>query len=585
MMHWMRLLSAVALLGLSACGGGGGESGSTPLGGGSGTAKAEDLALVLSAPSLTNGGTTTITATVTAVDKNRNVVAGIPVTISADANATVAPSATSTNSSGVVTAAIGVGADRTNRVVTVTAVSGTLSRTASFAVTGAKLTASASPMVVAGSANNVIEYTLVDFNAIAMVNQDITVTAPGLATETKKTDINGKFRYVYTAPSAPGTLEVVATAAGAQYTQSVTISSASTGVAPASEFPQSASITPTPSVVTVNSPGSTTNQVELRALFVGANNKPVPRVRVRFDLAGNANNTDGEITLVGSYAYSDDNGVARATFIPKLRSSPTNGVTVRACYDTFDFATPSPTDCTGASNTVTATLTVSAEALAVSIGTNNLVEVGEQKLTYKKSYIVMVVDAAGQAKSDVQITPSVDLNGYYKGTYVWNGRFWAQVGTLDSSQRYRWTGTAWDLDATAGAELICPNEDVNRNGVREAPTFVAASAPPDLSARQEDLNFNGSLDPRKSDVAITMVGSSRTDASGRAVVQIEYPRSHATWINFTITVTASGISGTEARARFTGVLPGLADDVTSETVPPPFLNSPYGTGTVCTDTR
>lgn len=585
MMHWMRLLSAVALLGLSACGGGGGDTGSTPLGGGSGTAKAEDLALVLSAPSLTNGGTNTVTATVTAVDKNRNVVAGIPVTISADANATVAPSSTSTNSSGVVTAAIGVGADRTNRVVTVTATSGALSRTATFAVTGAKLTASASPLVVAGSANNIVEYTLVDFNALAMVNQDITITAAGLATVNGKTDINGKFRYTYTAPGAPGTLEIVATAAGDQRTQLVTVSSATSGVAPASEFPQSASITPTPSVVTVNSAGSTTNQVELRALFVGANNKPIPRVRVRFDLAGNANNTDGEISMVGAYAYSDENGVARGTFIPKLRSSPTNGVTVRACYDTFDFVTPGPTDCTGAANTVTATLTVSAEALAVSIGTNNLVEVGEQRLTYKKGYVVMVVDAAGQAKADVQITPSVDLNGYYKGSYAWNGRFWAQVPSLDGSQRYRWTGSAWDLDATGGADVICPNEDVNRNGVREAPVFIAASTPPDLSARAEDMNFNGSLDPRKSDVAISMVGSSRTDSSGRAFVQIEYARSSATWISFTITVTASGISGTEARARYTAVLPGLADDVTSESVPPPFIVSPYGTGTLCTDTR
>lgn len=585
MMHWMRLLSAVALLGLSACGGGGGESGSTPLGGGSGTAKAEDLTLVLSAPSLTNGGSNTITATVTAVDSKRNVVAGIPVSISVDANATVLPSGTSTNASGIVTGEIRVGQDRTNRVVTVTATSGGITKTATFAVTGAKLSASASPLVVAGSANNAIEYTLVDFNALAMVGQDITVTAPGLATVNGKTDINGKFRYTYTAPAAPGTLEIVATAAGDQRTQSVTVSSATSGVAPASEFPQSASITPTPSVVTVNTPGSTTNQVELRALFVGANNKPIPRVRVRFDLAGNANNTDGEISMVGAYAYSDENGVARATFIPKLRSSPTNGVTVRACYDTFDFATPSPTDCTGATNTTTATLTVSAEALAVTIGTNNLVKLGERNLTYIKEYVVMVVDAAGQAKSDVQITPSVDLNGFYKGSYAWNGRFWAQFMSLDSNQRYRWSGTSWELNPDSSAAVICPNDDVNRNGVREASVFVAGVAPPDLTARGEDLNWNGSLDPRKSDVAITMIGSSRTDSSGRAFLQIEYPRTHATWVNFTITVTASGVSGTEARARFTGVLPGLADDVTSETVPPPFLNSPYGTGTVCTDTR
>ena len=52
-----------------------------------------------------------------------------------------------------------------------------------------------------------------------------------------------------------------------------------------------------------------------------------------------------------------------------------------------------------------------------------------------------------------------------------------------------------------------------------------------------------------------------------------------------------GVAGSEARARFTGVLYGIgnlpypADAVTNENAPPAFDISPYGRGTVCTDDK
>lgn len=563
---------------------------------------ADDLTLVLSAPSLTNGGSSTITATVTAVDRNRNVVPGIPVTISVDSSATAAVSGAVTNASGVVSATVGIGADRSNRVITVTATSGSLVRTASFSVTGAKLTVSASPLVVAGSTGNIIEYTLVDFNALAMVDQAITVTGNGLPTQSGRTDLNGKFRYTYAAPATSGTLTVLASAAGDQRSQVVTVSAATSSVAPASEVPQSASVTPTPSVVTVNVSGSSTNQSELRVLFLGANNKPIPRVRVRFDLAGNNNSSDGVVNWVGSYAYSDENGVARGTFTPGQRSSPTNGVTIRACYDVGDFASAGASACDGVARSVSSTLTVSSEALAVNIRTNELIKNGSTDLTYIKEFVVMVVDSAGQAKADVQITPSVDLIGYHKGYYVYDDVLgqWVQCLTLESEENYAWTGTAWARNPAAQTARgnclnlpnrgrpVCPNEDINRNGVREAPAFVAGTSPV-LAARQEDLNWNGDLDPRKSDVAIKMVDSARTNANGLAVLQIEYGRNLASWVDFVITVTASGVSGTEARARYIGNLWGIgnlpypASAVTVKTVEPAFVISPYGRSATCLD--
>jgi len=165
-------------------------------------------------------------------------------------------------------------------------------------------------------------------------------------------------------------------------------------------------------------------------------------------------------------------------------------------------------------NATTKTLTVTSEALAVSIGFDATIADGSGGLTFVKKFVVTVADAAGQAKADILITPSLDLVDYIKGMYTGPG--------------------AWALTPTSGQ--MCANEDINRNGVLET---------------TEDFNNNGQLDPRKSDVLISVVGSNRTNSSGIVVLQIEYPKSVATWVDYKILVTASGVSGTEGRASVT----------------------------------
>jgi hypothetical protein len=561
------------------------------------TPVAADLSIALSAGSLINGGTGTVLATVTAVDVNRNTLAGIPVAISVNSNAVASVSGSATATNGQVTAAIGIGSDRSNRSVTVTASSGTVTRSATFSVVGAALTAEFSPRVDARSVNNQVEYRLVDANASPMPGQDISITAPGLPGVSGKTDVNGKFSFAYTAPATAGAFNIVASAAGDTRTQSISVQAAG-NTTPIAARPESASLTPTPSVVSVNVAGSTTNQVELRALFLGANNLPVPNVRVRFDVDP-ANSSDGVATQLGGsvYAYSDATGVARGTFIPGQRSSPTNGVKVRACWGVDDFNT---TIACPADRLVTSTLTIASEALSVNIRTDNTIDEGAAKLTYIKRYVVMVVDAAGQAKADVLITPSVDLTATYKGFYQFDdGRTrWVQRLTLAPTENYKWNdqNLAWELiplpaplpppAINPGPMPMCPNEDVNRNGVREASAYVSGATAPPLGGRKEDLNWNGDIDPRKSDVAIKMVGSARTDASGLAIVQIEYGKNLATWVDFVITVTASGVSGTESRARYVGALYGIGNlpaingDFTDKSKPPSFSISPYGQGSV-----
>jgi hypothetical protein len=326
----------------------------------------------------------------------------------------------------------------------------------------------------------------------------------------------------------------------------------------------SATVSANPSVVAVNK-SDTANSTAVRALFVGANNARIPNVRVRFQLP-DPNRVGGTLDSGSNIVYSNDSGFAETFYRPGSVPSPTNGVVVRACWGYNDAELAN-----GACPRVAeATLTVVSDALRVTIGTDELVGLSAQ--TYTKDFAIVVVDAAGRAKADVEITPSIDLLGFYKGYYVYDqvADRWIQiVTTLDGP--YTWNGAGWVPDAVAianGANPVCPNEDFNRNGVRET---------------GEDLNGNTELDP--AGVTITNVGSSRTDASGKAIVRIEYSRDRATWIDYRITITAT-VAGSEGKAVYTGTRYGLGNlpapgaAVSNEDVFPAFGISPYGRGSV-----
>jgi hypothetical protein len=542
----LRRFALAAALGvtavLAACGGGGGSGGTNQFGGVTDTTsvKASDLSIALSAPTLANNGQDKITATVTAVDANRNALANIPVTVSVDADAVASVSAAKTSDKGEVIATVGTGSSRSNRVVTVTAVSGTLSRTATFQVVGAKLTARLTPAVIAPSAAGLVEFILVDGNSNPMPGQSIVIQGVGGVESSGMTGLNGDFKYSYSAPSTAGEITIRGTAGGATTTQTVLVQADSSSVPNAVGVVNSATVSANPSVVQVNSEG-TENRTELRALFIGANNAPIKNIRARFDLAGDVNSIGGAITSGTNVVYSTANGIATTAYVPGGRSSPTDGVTVRVCWDYVDFALGT------CPNSAVNTLTVIAEPLSVSIGTDDKIESDSTGLAYVKRYLVQVNDSSGLAKANVTISPSVDLTTYRKGFRVWN-----PTGTLQWLQ-------------PAGNGSVCENEDINRNGVAE--TYGSA---------KEDANGNNQLDPRKADVLLSFENGNRTDTKGQLVLRLTYHKSVGGWLDYTILVAASGVLGTEGRAALSGVLPVAADDITDPLHAPAFVSSPYG---------
>jgi hypothetical protein len=510
---------------------------------------ASDISLSLTAPSIPNSGTATVTATVTAVDSNRNAISGIPITLRVDNGASIIVSSPATNASGVVTGVVSIGSNRDNRPIIVTAVSGALTREAVLRVTGTEIAATALPVVLSPGATGRIQYRVTDASNSAVAAIPIRVTGPNGVSTNAVTDFNGSYEYSYTAPVTSGNLEIRAAAGGVEKVSTVIVQSG-TGVippAPAGSV-RSASVRANPSVVTVNSPGSSTNRAEIRALFVGNGNQPIQNIRVRFDLNGDINSIGGTISSSSTLVYSDANGVALSAYIPGTRFSPTDGVTVRACWDYQDF--PEGVCPNSAPVPTTTTLTVISDPLSVTIGTDNLVVL--EDLVYVQRFVVQVNDSSGLAKADAPISPLLDLTNYSRGNWI---------RPLDSD---RW------VQIVSAAN--CENEDVNRNGVLEVySSNVGGNG-------VEDANGNGLLEPRKADVVVSFEGgTNRTDAAGRIPLRITYPRNYGSWVRFNLTVAASGIAGTEGRASYVGTLAVPFTALQAE-APPPFVNSPYGAG-------
>ena len=545
-----QLLSLLAVLAIAGCGGG--KCDNSTYGGNAGTCQQSttpppdpvaNLTLSLSATSIKNTGSETVIATVVATNASNQVMSGAAVSLSVNNDATIAIDGNVTDTAGKLTGEVGIGDNKNNRVVTVTATAnnGTLVRSKTFKIDGSTLNATALPATLATSAAGTVLYTLTDAANNPMVGIPLVITGPGGVESSATTDSNGKFNYSYTAPTTAGDLTILATAAGADNSVTVLVTAGTGAIPPVnpSVSPiRSASVQASPSVVPTNAVGSEANQSQIRALFVTDSNAPVKNIRVYFDLAGDQNSIGGTFNTGTTLVYSDANGVATSTYIPAQRSSPTDGLTVRACWDYADFTPPA------CPHSATTTLTVIDDPVSVTIGTDGTLEIGPSGLTYVKRYVVQVVDSSGLAKPDVQVTPSIDLVRYRKGTWEIFGDVWTQFPTA-----------------------VCDNEDINRNNILEVYS----------NGGVEDANGNGKLDPRKADVSITFEGSSKSNSDGQVIVKTEYPQNLGSWVDFDILVTAGGVTSTEGRAHFKGTLPVLAKAVNDKSSVPAFRISPYGT--------
>ncbi|MES2757876.1 MAG: Ig-like domain-containing protein [Pseudomonadota bacterium] len=330
---------------------------------------------------------------------------------------------------------------------------------------------------------------------------------------------------VYVAATGPG----LATLTASSSATSSTVQSALEFVAPLTPTAV-ISLQGSPAVVGANMPGSTTEQVTLRAVVTdkGSQGNPVKNARVSFSII---TDTSGGSLSQPSTVLTGSDGSATISYVAGTTTTAVDGVVIRAIVD-------SPVTSASAQ----ARLTVGKKSLFISAGTGNLV-LTPSSATYQVDYAVFVTDAAGNAVRDVAITGAVIPRFYRKGVWL------AQLNG------------PWVIDIAKS----CANEDTNKDGVL---------------AVGEDINRNGRLDPV---IPMNITSSGKTDASGTATISMIYPRDRAGWLDVEFTIRGA-VSGSEASYVGYTVLPGLATDYGSAGVPPPGQVSPYGKSSQCEDT-
>ncbi|HME38598.1 MAG TPA: Ig-like domain-containing protein [Steroidobacteraceae bacterium] len=286
-------------------------------------------------------------------------------------------------------------------------------------------------------------------------------------------------------------------------------------------------------------------QSTISALVRDAANNLVEGATVNFQVVTDP--TNGQLSVAS--ATTDAQGRALTVYTAGNTSSGANGVTVTA--------TVAATSITGQ-----ASLTVGGQAVFLSMGTGNSIDVSQGVAIYQVTYTVLAVDSQGAALANVPITVSVLPVAYGKGAMTC-ATTWFPVYS---------TATA-DPDSYNG-EKLCLNEDTDYTGNINS---LGGPIPPSTCA-VKDYNCNGKLDP--GNVAVASPSSGNTDSNGRLDIKVTYPRDHANWVQVTL-VAATTVQGTQSSTRATFLLVGAASDYASCNIGPPGPVSPYGTGTTC----
>lgn len=561
-------LACVAAMIFASCGGGGNPGSNTSAGTTTSTSTVSNFYIYSDKSSVNNAGSDVATLTVVAVNSGNNVVSGSTVTVSADKNSVFTPtSGAVTSTTGVYTGTIGIGSDKSDRSITVSVTVGGITKQTVVNVTGSKLTLQFTPSAPTPGQSVVVAATLVDYAGIPIVGSTVTLGGgiSSLQGQVLTTNSSGVGTKSFTAPAVAGSYTTTASGGGvsaADYQLQVFSGAIPTATIISGAVP---SLSASPNVLSVNSAGSSTNKSTLRFLFLDSTNSPIPYVRVRFDdQTTGLPSVGASISSGASTLYTDTSGVVTAQYIPGQNSSPTNGVAVRACYSATDFS--STTDCPAS---VSVTLTVAGQALAISIGNDNLLEKGSG--TYIKTFTVTVADSAGRAVAGASVDISVDLTHYGKGLYAYSYKDSSGVATSN------WLGlvpssllASYPSDTTVPSaspqRVWCANEDTNRNGSVDAGENVNGSV---------DSNGQALLEPRKSDLLVRYADPAvtTTNSSGILLIKVEYSQRMATWLSYRVraTTNVAGSQGLAERLFLTTFVDG--DDTNGS-----FLTPPYGSG-------
>jgi hypothetical protein len=599
-MKFVKLFSLIALVSLiAACGGGGGSPGDT--GNGSTTAPTPtptptstltatvtpiaDYIFELDKSTIKNSGTDSVVLSVTTLDASRNVVPGVTVSVAVDAGGVFLPaSGLVTDASGKFKGNISAGGDKADRIINALVTVNGIKKTATFGVTGSKISVTPVPAVPKPGEVVTLNIKVADSADIGIANIPVQLSGSAGFTGTQRTDLAGNLSVFTTAPLA-GTYLAVVSASGVSVSSPIRVVTPDGGgisIPAAIGDISGANLLANPASIPPNQVGSTTNRAVLTAKFIRADNSTVENMRVRFEIAQPSLGANEFISIGDALAYSNSSGVATAEYVAGQRTSPTNGVAIRMCFDYVDFAK------TVCPNSRTSTLTVNSQPLDISIGNFNKLEPIFGNLGYVERFLIQVGDSSGNAVVDAVVSVSVDITHFGKGVYGGNYYLTGGIPPTADNLNYPIANTPYkdvvapvftfvtnvpgssptvtttvnvtydpsNVPVAPAGRVWCVNEDRNRNGFKDA---------------LEDINGNGALEPSKSEIVVSYVSGNKTNAQGQLLVQVSYPQNVGSWLAYTLKATTSvvGSQGSKERSFITGVLEA---DVPNGS----FLTPPYG---------
>ena len=604
---------------------------------GQGTAGASGtrVQLLVSNPQLPSSGQTQVDLTAVVLDINGQSVAGASVTFSTGTDPSAFISGISgggiTDSNGQVTAKLNVGANKSNRTITVTVVTAdgaTISNT--VGVTGTSITISGNSSL-ALNASTTLTFALKDSAGTPIPNVTLSIssqTGNAIAPAAALTDVSGQVTATVTAIVAANDV-ITAAAAGATKTQALTVSSAAFAfTAPAAniDIPLGA-----PTVVSVHWTNSLGAPQSGQVVSFSTSRGTITATST----VNGAGDTPG-VSIVSTTSAGPaiitaqgPGGTPAATLNVNFVSTSASSVAVQAIPNVVQFTTNSPsqtnnistisvtvrdannnlvknasitftlTDVTGgflAANTattdVTGTASVNYTAGSISSAKNgvtitaNVDKVNGVAIPVLTSSATLTV--AGQSlfvrlgtdnlvqtvpapQPDLQKTWSAIVTDAAGNAVVGTQVRFSLVPTRFSKGFYQFDSIAGRWVKQPAPPIVCASED---NGAG-----TPANANNGILDPGEDTNGNKRLDPGN---VASVNATGTTDQNGIALATLTYPKSYATWTEVQLQASA-GVVGNDPPTTATFFLVGLASDYTNKDVPPPGEFSPFGVVQNCAD--
>jgi len=599
-LKWVGVVASA--LALVACGGGGGDAGTSPFVPEDPTdSGATSIEVLASSVQVGSGGDE---VTITAIVKGAGNVSldEAPVTFSTNSG-TLTSASTETDAAGVATAQLSPGADKSNRTITITVTSGAISGSIDVAVVGTTLTYSGNTTVtlgdetsatvqatdskgavisglevtVASSLDNGLSATSITTNSLGVATVDYTATNSGTdelsfsgggANTEAEIQISGE-DFTFVSPAANTTITVgddrnltVRYLSGGLPQAGRTVSFAAT----AGTLSQTSAVTNASGEATVSISAATASPATVQASLVGVTAQAT--LPIRFV----AETPDTLVLQVSPTAIGPNPAGATAQQARVLATvTDANGNPVQGATVNFNrTADPSGGDLSQASQTTDSAGQASVQFIAgptttASNGVQIRATVASDPTVFGDATLTVNQSALFIALGTGNVITNIDEQTYQKDwvVYVTDSNGIAVPGidlTIKVLPSEYGKGNLTFISGWTYANNVnfCPNEDVNFNGVLDA---------------GEDTNNSGTLEP--GNVISVTPGTVETDENGRATISLIYAESYAPWVEVTLRAEAV-VSGTESSKEALFIVVGEAGDFSSEDNPPAGVESPFG---------